>query len=198
MPAFLVWMLGDPVPPGSPPLTPLGLAFRESAPTVVRNDPDYLSIWHATARECERLADRIEHVRAQFFPRTADDLLKAWELMVKTTVEPEGLTLEERRQIVLARLLRMASDPSGLAWQENVTALVGPGWDYLEHIPGDPSSPDTDTIRVYLPYPPGSDRYGLTEALLRDITPAHVDIVLVSLGGFILDESQMDQEGMGV
>lgn len=178
-------------------LTPLGRAFRDAAPVVLRDDPDYLAIWHADARECERLAVKIELVRSQFVPATADVLLKVWEVQVGTTVAPEGATIEERRQIVEARLLMMSADASGLAWQERVTTLIGPSWTYEEHDPDIPGSPPGDTLRVTVPFPPLSNRYQLTERLLEDITPAHVDVVVVSAGGFWLDNSRMDQQDFG-
>lgn len=178
-------------------LTPLGQAFRDSAPVALRDDPDYLAIWHADARECERLAVKIELVRSQFVPATADVLLKVWEVQVGTTVAPEGKTLEDRRQVVAARLLMMSADASGLAWQEKVTTLIGPSWTYEEHIPGDASTPPEDTVRVRVSFPPTSGRYALLERMLEDITPAHVDVVLVFEGGFVLDESEMDQQDFG-
>jgi uncharacterized protein DUF2313 len=179
-------------------LTPLGQKFRDSAPVILRDDPDYLGIWHADARELERLAVKIELVRSNFFPQTADLLLKVWEVQVGTTIAPAGKTLDERRQIVAAKLLQMSGDMSGLGWQANLTALIGDSWTYEEHIPGDGASPPENTIRVRLPFPPDSGRYRLVEDMLREITDAHVDIVLVSMGGFLLDQSQMDQEGLGI
>lgn len=178
-------------------LTPLGIAFRDSAPVVLRDDPDYLGAWHALARECERLAVQVELVRAQFVPDTADLLLKVWEVQVGTTVEPVGKTLADRRQIVKARLLMMTSDASGLAWQERVTTLIGPSWTYEEHDPDVPTSPPGDTLRVTVPFPPTSGRYAMVARMLEEVTPAHVDVVIVYSGGFVLDESQLDQQDFG-
>lgn len=178
-------------------LTPLGQAFRDAAPVALRDDPDYLAIWHADARECERLAVKIELVRSQFVPATADVLLKVWEVQVGTTIAPEGKTDEERRQVIAARLLMMSADASGLAWQEKVTTLIGPSWTYEEHDPAVPGSPAANTVRVHVAFPPDSGRYRLVERMLEDITPAHVDVVLVFTGGFQLDRSQMDQQDFG-
>lgn len=178
-------------------LTPLGQSFRDSAPVVVRDDPDYLGVWHSTARELERLAAAVETVRAQLFPQTADVLLAAWEFLSRITVEPGGQTIEQRRATVMAMLLKSSASPAGSDWVANVTALVGAGWTYSEHIPGDPASPPEGTLRIHVPFAPDADLYMLTERLLRDITPAHLDIELTFAGGFVLDESQLDQEGLG-
>lgn len=180
-------------------LTDLGREFRDSAPVILRNSPEHLAVWHSYAKELERLEAKIEQVRAQFWPQTADILLGVYEAILKITVGgPVGATLEERRDLVLTYLRKLASTPAGSDWVANVTELVGAGWSYEEHDPANPSSPPADTIRVHLPFAPSSGRYAQTERLLRDITPAHLDIILTYSGGFILDQSQLDQEGLSV
>jgi hypothetical protein len=182
--------------PAESALTPLGVTFRSWLPVILRDSPDHLAVLHCCARELERLEAKIEQVRAQFFPQTADILLKVYEAELKTTIEPAGATLDERRQTVLAMLRKMKATPSGLDWQENVTRLIGAGWSYSEHDVDEPGSPPAYTIRVELPFPPSSSRYAQVERLLRDITPAHLDLLVVFTGGFILDQSQLDQEAL--
>lgn len=178
-------------------LTPRGLAMLAMLPPQVRESPDYQGVIHAQAREVELLESKIEAVRAQLNPLTADELLlKAWEALLGLTVEPVGLTVAQRRTTIVAFLQRLKTSPFGSDWEENVTRLVGPGWTYAEHDGSDPSSPPPYTIRVQLPFAPTSRLYLLLERLLRDITPANLDIELQYVGGFILDESQLDQEGM--
>lgn len=177
-------------------LTERGELYRSWLPVIFRDSPEHLAVVHALAVETERLEDAIETVRLQFFPQTADVLLKAWEFELRTTVEPVGQTVAQRRNTVLALLARSSSE-TGLDWQANVTRLIGPGWSYEEHIAGDATSPPANTVRVVLPFPPGSDLYTQTERLLRDITPAHLDLQLQFSSGFLLDESQLDQEGLG-
>lgn len=179
-------------------LTLKGQIWRSWMPVVLRDSPDHLAVIHACAREVERLEGKVEQVRMQFFPQHADVLLKVWEFMLRVTVEPEGLTVEQRRALVIATLRKMRSTPYGRDWVANVTALVGEGWTYEEHEPGVGTSPPTDTIRINLPFPPDSSSYARAEALIRAITPAHVDIVLANPegGGFILDQSELDQEAV--
>lgn len=165
-------------------------------PSVFRDSPEHLAMVHCLANEMDRLDERIEIVLRQFVPQTADVLLKVWEFMVRVTVEPSGLTVAERREIVFARLRRMLSSPQGRDWVSNVTALVGEGWSYEEHDPDDGGSPPDDTVRIRLPFPPGSSSYARAEALIEDITPAHLDLEVVFVGGFVLDASQLDQEGV--
>lgn len=59
------------------------------------------------------------------------------------------------------------------------------------------TSPDADTIAVTLPYAPDSDLYARTERLLREITPAHIDLALGFTSGFVLDVSVLDEEPLG-
>jgi hypothetical protein len=182
--------------PAESALTELGQTFRSWLPVALRDSPDHLAVLHCLAHEVERLEGSIETVRAQFFPQSADLLLKVYEAELGITVEPAGATLDERRSTVIAMLRRAKSDPSGITWQDNVTRLVGTGWSYAEHDPSDPSSPPEYTVRVTLPFAPSSGRYAQTERLLRDIIPAHLDLVLTFAGGFVLDESQLDQEAL--
>jgi hypothetical protein len=177
-------------------MTPLGLAWRDRLPVVLRDSPEHLAVIHSTMREVERLEAAIEQVRRQFFPQQADILLKVWERQVGITVEPPGWTIEQRRTAVVAQLRKMRSSPSGADWMADVSLLVGAGWTYAEHVPGDVTSPPADTVRIELPFPPTSGMYGLIERTLREMIPAHVDLVVTFSGGFVLDESQLDQEAM--
>lgn len=177
-------------------LTARGQQWREWLPVRLRESPDHLAVLHALARECERLEEKIEQVRAQFFPQTADILLAAYEAELGTTIEPEGVALDERRQLVLALLARMRSSAAGRDWEADVTRMVGPGWTYEEHDPADPTSPPEYTVLVRLPFAPTSSRYAQVERELREMTPAHLDLQVQYSGGFVLDESQLDQEGL--
>lgn len=177
-------------------ITERGRELLADLPPMYRDDPDIQAVITCYARESERVDDSIIELRNQLFPHLADTLLKAWEALVGTTLEPAGQTVEERRQLVLALLRRLRASAEGREWEDDVTALVGPGWSYEEHIPGDVTSPPADTLRIVLPFPPTSGSFAQIEAELRDITPAHVDLIVTSAGGFYLDSSQMDQEQM--
>ncbi|MCA1571254.1 MAG: YmfQ family protein [Chloroflexi bacterium] len=71
------------------------------------------------------------------------------------------------------------------------------GWEWLGAAHASQSrktSPPAYTLRITLPFAPTSGAYAQTERLLRDITPAHLDLILTSTAGFQLDRSQLDQE----
>lgn len=179
-------------------LTPLGVEMRDSLPPVLRESQDYLAVIHAVAKECERARAALEVVRAQFNPATATVLLGVWERITRQTVAPVGKSESERQAAITARLRKMLSIGKGSAWEEQVTALVGPGWDYEEHIPGDGTSPPVGTLRITLPFPPEGSRYLEARDAIREITHAHLELEFESSEGFILDESRLDLEVLGV
>lgn len=182
--------------PAESALTDLSRTYISWLPTALQRSPEHRATCHARAKEIERLEGRIHEVRAQFFPTTATTLLGLWERLLKLTIEPAGKTLAERRTLVLVTLRAVASSPEGRRWVANVTSLAGAGWTYQEHIPGDGTTPPENTVRIVLPYPPGSLLYQQLERLIREITPAHLDLIVTFSGGFVLDQSQLDQEEM--
>lgn len=180
--------------PAESAITPLGWTFISWMPLALQRSPDHRAVAHCQAKELERLAGAIDEVRDQFFPQRAERLLGLWERILKLTVEPAGLTLEERRLLVIVGLRKQLTSAEGRWWVQHVGALAGPGWSYAEHVPGDPTSPPEGMIRVEIPYPPESLLYQQLERLIREITPAHLDLIVTFTGGFVLDRSQLDQE----
>jgi hypothetical protein len=69
--------------PAESALTELGQTFRSWLPVALRDSPDHLAVLHCLAHEVERLEGSIETVRAQFFPQSADLLLKVYERRVR-------------------------------------------------------------------------------------------------------------------
>lgn len=116
-------------------LTALGRAMLDDLPPILRSDPDYRGVIHAGARELELLAERVDELRRQFFPQHADVLLHAWESHHQLPTAPAGLSIEERRDILLAHLLKLRGASGGVDWVQQVTELVGPSWRYREHMP---------------------------------------------------------------
>lgn len=180
-------------------MTELGLRWRDGLPSVLRDSPEHLSVLHVIAKEAERAEEKGEQVRAQFFIGRADLLLGLWEAQFRTTVAPVGESLATRRTTVKALMKHLAGTPEGREWVATVTALIGPSWSYEEYDPSIPwpAGPPAGTLRVTLPFPPASDRYRQIERLLRTITPAHIDIIVQYEAGFVLDESRLDEEGLG-
>lgn len=183
---------------GVRPLTALGQQMVASLPTFLRQSNGYLAVIHAGAREVELLEASIEQVRAQFNPATADLMLGAWEAIVKLPVGGFGATIAQRQARVTQRLQKLLGASEGLEWVQQITDLVGPGWSYLEYLPGDPDSPPPYTVSIALPFPPSGSAYAEALREIREVTPAHLDIRFSSGAGFIWDESELDIEGFGV
>jgi hypothetical protein len=171
--------------------------MRSWLPAALHESPDHLAVIHSYARELDRVEAAIELVRLQFFPQHATVLLPVYERILGLTVAPVGWTEEQRQLAVLSQLARMRSEPGGATWETNVSKIVGnAGWTYATHDPNDAGSPPANTILIRLPFPPSSDRYAVTERLIRAITEAHVDLIVTFTGGFVLDQSQLDQEAL--
>lgn len=184
---------------GVRPLNELGQQMVAALPPALRDSNDYLAVIHALSRELTRLEDSIESLRPEFSPATAVLLLPAWEFMVKLPVGGAGASVEQRQLKVVGRLRKLLTDEAGLgqAWVQDVTDLIGPGWTYEEHITGDGTSPAAYTLRITLPFPPAGSAYAEALTQIREVTPAHLDIVFESAAGFVLDESELDLEVFG-
>lgn len=168
--------------------SPKAVAMLETLPPWCHGDPDIRAAIYCYAKEIERLESTLDDLLLQMFPTEAGALgLPWWERLVRITGDPTTQTLTQRRAAVVAYLQKMNSSPSGADWEANVTRLVGPGWSYTE-------GPEPYTLHITLPFSPTSSDFLTVERLIREITPAHLDLVLGFAGGFILDSSLLDQE----
>jgi len=152
-------------------------------PSWAREDPDFGAVVDCAARESARMRDRLGLVRDQLIPWRAGELgLPWWEAFLGAS--PKGKTVQERREEVAARLAAAVPDSRGSTWEAQVTERIGSAWDYVEDAAA-------FTLTISVPHAPPLD---WIEVLLRPVTPAHLDIVMVSGEGFLLDNSQLDQE----
>lgn len=118
-------------------LTELGRDFVNQLPVVLREDPDYLSLMHCSAREVERIESAIEWARAQANPLTADAWgLEQWARLLKLPLT-QGELLAVQREKVVARFRALIADPSEAAWVARVSELLGAGthWTYERFVP---------------------------------------------------------------
>lgn len=177
----------------------LTLEMLEDLPVFLREDPDVQAVIYCQAKEHERKREFIDRVRRNLFPQHADELgMTWWEGLLALPIEPVGQSVEERRGTVLLYLAALRASGTGRWWVDTVNRLIGAGWTYEEHVAGDPGSPAAYTIVVTVPFTTDSDRFRQLEALLEQITDAHIDIVLASSASFHLDQSQLDQDPFGI
>lgn len=179
-------------------LCPRALEWLDMLPPILRDSRDYQAALQASAKECERAEDAIELVRAQLKPDQATLLLGVWERITGQTVNPPGRTDQERQDVVLGRLRKMVTIAEGSQWEALVSAILGPGWSYTEHVPGDESTPDEGTLLISLPFESGDARYQEAVSQIREVTPAHLALEFSGLGGFLLDQSHMDLDVLAV
>jgi hypothetical protein len=178
-------------------LNDLGAAMRDQLPPILRGSYDYLAVINAVSKELTLVEAAIETVRAQFNPATADVLLNAWEYQLKLPVGGLGAPVAQRRQSVITRLQKVLSGGEGREWEQSISALVGPGWSYLEHDPANSSSPADGIILITVPFASGSSQFIEAQNQIRDITDAHLEIEFESTAEFELDVSQLDESQFG-
>lgn len=179
-------------------MTPLGREWLDALPPTMREDPYVQAVIHADAVEKELQREWLERVRRNLIPATADEMgLPYWEALCRITVNPVGLTVEQRREKVDAAHRKLYAAPSGADWEISALALLGNGFTYREYDPGDPTGPPPATVRVVIPFDPVSGSAREAEDFLRGITAAHLDLEVTYASGFILDRSELDQGTLG-
>ena len=173
----------------SPTRTLVALAEEWLAmlPPILQSDPWIQAIFNALAQEMERLIARAEQVGLGLIPADAnEETLGIWEATLGLQVDPEGVNVEERRALVMGRLLR--GDGSGAQWEAQLLAAAG-AVRYREYDPGGFASegqssinpalfaPSKYTLNVLVGLPGGQSLESLSD-YLRTITPAnlHLDV----------------------
>ena len=95
----------------------------------------------------------------------------------------------ERISAVESSFRQIGSSSSGGAWELRLSEIA-PSSSYEEDLILD------YTIRVSIPYSSGGVKAGQTERLLRQLTPAHLDIIVSYDVGFIVGESNLGEEAL--
>jgi hypothetical protein len=169
------------------------LQMLDDSPAWIREDPDFRAVIYAYAKETDLKREKIEEVRRQFHPQTADILLNAWEATFGLPMEPEGVLLGERRDIVLTAMLRVFSGIRlGARWEEIFQSVLPGGsyWEFDPQVSSNPVAPHT--IRIYVPFVFGSDAFMRVERVLRKGLPANTQLQLLSEDVFVEDISGLD------
>jgi hypothetical protein len=169
-------------------MTDTGLERVEDVPYFLHNDPQVRGLLDVVQRELDRVEALIENIRLQWFPQftITDSFLRMWEFNLGMPVAPPGLT-DDQRALLIATHRGKPSVTTGADWVAALNESFGTGaWDYTEdYLPY--------TVRLIIPYG-SSDITALgILAFARQITPAHVDLVVTystgAAGGFIVGVS---------
>lgn len=165
-----------------------GEAMFDTMPFYYRADPAAQSIIDPLARELARLEDFLETVRRQWYPQfAADDYgqLGLREEQLGIAIEPAGVSIEQRRNIVQAYENSRLSG-SGADWIILLTIAVGgTPWKHDENDPGDYD------LRLTISFQEGSITVGQVEQLADAITPAHLNLALSYEQGFIVGVNRL-------
>ncbi len=122
------------------------------------------------------------------------DFLSIHERMLDLDVAPPEFTAGERKARILAYRLKSLIAGSGLASEEAASIILGATWEYEEFHPDIPGSPDPNVLRFTIPFADGSVRAAAVETFLREVMPAHVDIIVTYGEGFIIGVSQLGEQ----
>jgi uncharacterized protein YmfQ (DUF2313 family) len=104
-------------------------------PPFERTAYEVQAVLQVVANELFRLEQARQAVILNFLPSTADALLPMFEQLLGLPVDPPGLTLASRQQLVLATMRRLKGQGRGLDWEATITALFGTSWSYQEYNP---------------------------------------------------------------
>lgn len=172
-------------------LSPYAQEMLDQLPVSLRKPEVARRLIRAKANELERIQTFLQDFRAAALPHNANDAmgtLPIWEAQLGIPVQPAGVTEVDRRTEVVARY-RSSSDSSS-AWVATATELIGPGWTYRENYP------EPYMITITLPGAAGTYQTGRIEEVLRDITPAHIDLVITYGVGFVVGVSIVGEEAV--
>jgi hypothetical protein len=169
-------------------MTDTGLERVDDVPHFLRDDPQVRGLLDVMQRELDRVETLIENIRLQWFPQftVTDPFLRMWEFNLGMPVAPPGLT-DDQRALLITTHRRKRTTATGSDWVATLNEAFGAGvWDYTEDYA-------PYTVRLIIPY--GSTditALGIL-ALARQITPAHLDLVVTysagGAGGFIIGVS---------
>lgn len=161
----------------------------DDLPPRVIEDPDVRAVTHCFARESARARIYAGAVRDAMIPNRVSTTKGAefWEYLYRLPA-PGAMTVAQRRDRIVARHRQTAPRVASSDFREDMNALIGSGsWSFEE---------DWPAIRVKVPFDPGSDAFLALEDQIRNLQtfPCHLDLILENEDGFVLDQSQLDQE----
>lgn len=156
-------------------LSERGNAMLDKLPPYLSDDDMIQRLVDAWGRELQRIEDFLDVLREKLRPQNADDeygILGLWERVAEIPIEPVGVSLSARRNRLMAAL-RRRSVGIGEGWSDLITLLLGTeGWEH------DENNPTPYKMQLEIPFPSTSYQAGALEALLRRITPAHIQMFI--------------------
>lgn len=163
--------------------------FR-SLPPFYLGDDTMEALLNAMGLELQRVEDFLNAFMLKRYPQNADDqygTLGIWEYRLGLPVEPPGIPIQSRRDLVLARI-RSRNASSGADWVAAMNLAMGTNvWDYTEN-----SSAYQVTIRI--PYAVSGFQAVQVLALANATIPAHVQVLVGYSQGWLVGISLVGLE----
>jgi len=116
-------------------LTLKGRELIADLPPWFRDDPHVIAVQHCYGREIEYAEAKAEALRKEMLPNMTDQLVSAWEALTGIVVTTPDMTIEQRREAIMARIRQIYSEGSGDDWVQAVDTLLAGQWTYEEHLP---------------------------------------------------------------
>lgn len=167
------------------------LTMLEDLPPYLGSDPSTQAVLDPVGIELQRLEDQMVRLRTKMLPQNADDefrTLGMWESLMGVAVEPAGVSVTARRNLIVSHLRKRLSGASS-DWVANVTEVLGSIWTWQ-------LGPGPYAITVHISYASGTVTAGQVADLLRDMTPAHIDLHVGYGEGFLVGISQIGIESL--
>lgn len=168
-------------------MTERGLALLEQYPPFLRKAHLIRAICNAAGAEFAIRDERIAILERDTIPSSALGLLEFYEDMLGLPRQPNE-TVIARKDRILAFMSRAGITGSGVDWRRIAAIILGEGWTY------EVIDPNNSVLIVKMALVQGTMAAELAESLLRSITPAAMRLDVTYGGGFILDQSRLDED----
>lgn len=173
-------------------LSQKALDMLADLPPYLQNDGMVQGVVAAQAGEYQRIESAATAILNGIFPAQANDvpilgvwtarLLSMWETLLNLPVNPAGVTLADRQAKVQAHI-QARNSGAGSDWIATLSQAIGTSaWTHLE-------GPAAYTVTITLPGVSGTYSAGQVAQIARQITPAHLDVIVAFAGGFIVGVS---------
>lgn len=158
------------------------LKLLHNLPPWYSEDETARAVMNVKGKELQRVEDFLAEIRRQMNPQLADDtygILGMWEARFGLPVKPAGVLVADRRAKVLAHI-RTKQSAAGSDWEDSVgEALATTIWSYSE-------GPGSYQVTISFPYVVGGYSAGQALTLIRDFTPAHLQIIPAYSQGWLV------------
>lgn len=147
------------------PLNDTGKEYLSWLPAWFQGDPHVQGVLDVFAREMDRIDVDWQDLLDQMFVQTATWGLSFWEQALQLPVEPTGLSDEDRRTLLMTKLLANNAQ-SGAAFRAVLDSYVEDYSIHMDHATG--------TLFIDITYNPSAYSEAQLETIIESIVPAHL------------------------